>query len=145
VRRRQMMLHVVMLVLWVLMTSVAAEIPGDLRAVANTWAFLAAMGQRCDTRLEVFGYAGLSEEVCLDFEAQYTRVSEEFSATRQSFEDAARAVEASGSQAVKMEWHLFMHDFEASTTQVFKAMQHVIFLKQNELDKRKKPERGKRK
>jgi hypothetical protein len=50
------------------MIPVAAEIPSDLQSVANTWEFLAAMGRRCETRLEWQGYAGANEEVCLDFQ-----------------------------------------------------------------------------
>jgi hypothetical protein len=77
-----------------LIVSVAAEIPEDLRSTANTWAFLASMGQRCETRLEWQGYAGVNDEVCQDFQDQYTHVSTEFSAKKDAFEDAARAVDA---------------------------------------------------
>jgi hypothetical protein len=31
-----------------------------------------------------------------------------------------------------------MNDFESSTRQVFKAMNHVMFLKENEINKRKR-------
>jgi hypothetical protein len=57
-----------MLALGAFMIPVAAEIPSDLQSVANTWEFLAAMGRRCETRLEWQGYAGVNEEVCLDFQ-----------------------------------------------------------------------------
>jgi hypothetical protein len=136
---------VVTLVLGALLTSLAADIPSDVRAVANTWAFLAAMGQRCETRLEVYVYAGLSDEVCHDFEDQYARVSGELPSNKAAFEDAARAIAASRSIAAQVEWDLFMHGFETSTAQVFKAMQHVFFLQKYEIDKRKRQERGKRK
>jgi hypothetical protein len=52
------------------------------------------MGQRCETRLEWQGYAGVNDEVCQDIQDQYTGVSTEFSAKKAAFEDTARAVDA---------------------------------------------------
>jgi hypothetical protein len=112
-----------------LIASVAAEIPEDLRVTANTWAFLASMGRRCETRLEWQGYAGVHEDVCRDFEAQYARISAEFSEKQKAFRSAARAIDASSSRAAQLEWDFFMQGFQASTEQVFKAMQHILFLK----------------
>jgi hypothetical protein len=133
------------LVLAVCITGGAAQIPQDLQAMANTFSFLAALGTRCETRLEVYGYTGVSDEVCQDFERQYARVTEEFSAKRASIEAAMEAAVTSPSLAVRMEWEFFMRDFETATQKVFKAMQHIIFLRQTEVDKRKQSERGKRK
>jgi hypothetical protein len=87
-----------------LIVSVAAEIPEDLWSTANTWAFLASMGQRCETRLEWQGYAGVNDEVCQDFQDQDTHVSTEFSAKKEAFEDAARAVDATrGTHKIRAE------------------------------------------
>jgi hypothetical protein len=126
-----------MLALWAFMIPVSAEIPSDLQSVANTWEFLAAMGRRCETHLEWQGYAGVNEEVCLDFQKQFARVSAEFSTKAAAFEEAARAVDATQSLAERTEFNFFMQRLQASTEQAFKAMQHILFLKQNEIDKRK--------
>jgi hypothetical protein len=68
--RTTKILLMVALVLGGLIASVAAEIPADVRATAETWGFLAAMGRRCETRLEWLGYAGTQEDVCRDFWAR---------------------------------------------------------------------------
>jgi uncharacterized protein (DUF2164 family) len=132
------------LVLWGLTIMAAAEIPGDVRSTANTWAFLASMGQRCETRLQVYGYAGVHDEVCRDFEDQFTRINAELRAKKEVFLDAARAADATQSLAVRMEWTFFLQGFHDSQAQVFKTMEHILFLRQNEIDRKKKPERGKR-
>jgi hypothetical protein len=133
------------LILWGLVISAAAEIPEELRSTANAWSFLADMSRRCETHLQVYGYPGVHEEVCQDFEAQYTRLGSEFSEKRQAFEDAARVIDASPSYAVRVEWQFFMQRLQAPTDQVFKVMQHIIFLRQNELDRKKKSAPGKKK
>ena len=123
----------------------AAQIPPELRTVANTWAFLASMGRRCETRLQWQGYAGVHEDVCRDFERQYDRVTTEFLGAQDVFDTARSAADAARSYAARVEWDLFLHEFQRSTQQVFKAMDHIIFLRESEAEKRKKPESRKKK
>jgi hypothetical protein len=139
-----MILLASVLVLWGFTIRVSTEIPEDLQSTANTWAFLASMGRRCETRLQVYGYAGVDDEACRDFEDQFARISAELSAKKEAFLDAARAVDASQSLAVHMEWKFLIQGFQDSQAQVFKAIEHILFLKENEIGRRKKPARGKR-
>jgi hypothetical protein len=53
-----------------------ADIPAEVLRTANTWALLATMAVRCDTHLERRGHAGVQEDVCADFFAQYKLASD---------------------------------------------------------------------
>jgi hypothetical protein len=132
------------LILVVLITTGAAEIPEDLRAVAHDWAFAASVARQCDARLDAHGAAGLRDEVCRDFQQQVARVVTELSAKTEAFRNAAAAVEASSSLANRVEWDLFMAGFLRSKEQVAKTMERVQRLEQQGLSKTPTHKRGKR-
>jgi hypothetical protein len=137
-------LPAVLLLGW-LVPHAEADIPAEVLRAANTWAFLAMMAVRCDTHLEWRGYAGVHEDVCADFLAQYKLANDAWATTTAQFSKAAAAVEASQSPAAALEWDTFLQGFEASVNHVSNTLGRLEALRQAEAEKpTKAPHRRKK-
>jgi hypothetical protein len=121
-----------------LISPAAAQLPAEVEKMANTWEFLAALAVRCDTRLTVFGYAGIREDVCTDFLTQAKVASEAAEATKDTFEKGVGEAYASRSPRVIREWDAVMNRLETSLKAVSKTRQHIDFLRQAETERQKK-------
>jgi hypothetical protein len=123
------------LFLGLLVPHAAADIPAEVLRTANTWAVLATMAVRCDTHLEWRGYAGVHEDVCVDFLAQYQLASDAWATTTAQFSKAATAVETAQSPAAALEWATFLQGFQASVNHVSNTLGRLESLRQAETEK----------
>jgi hypothetical protein len=120
-----------MLVLAGLTIHASAQLSEQLSALANQWEFLAQLGQRCDARLTVHGYAAVQQGVCETFVNEYDRLHREL-------QKVAEGVESSSYLGPDM--NRLITSFEAAT----KVTQHILFLGQAEINTLKQRKGGKR-
>jgi hypothetical protein len=133
------------LFLGLLVPHAAADIPAEVLRTANTWAFLATMAVRCDTHLEWRGYAGVHEDVCVDFLAQYKQASDAWATTTAQFSQAATAAETSQSPAAALKWDTFLQGFQASVNHVSNTLGRLESLRQAKTKEAKKAPRRRQK
>jgi hypothetical protein len=133
------------LFLGLLIPHAEADIPAEVLKTANTWAVLATMAVRCDTHLRWRGYAGVHEDVCVDFLAQYKLAGDAWATTAAEFSKAATAAETSQSPAAALEWDTFLQGFEASVNHVSNTLGHLESLRQAETEKPKQAPRRRKK
>jgi hypothetical protein len=133
------------LFLGLLVPHAEAEIPAEVLRTANTWAFLATMAVRCDTHLEWRGYAGVDEDVCVDFVAQSKLARDAWATTTAQFSKAAIAVHMSKSPATALAWDTFLQGFQASVNHVSKTVGRLEFLLQAETEKEQTAPRRRKK
>jgi hypothetical protein len=105
--------------------------PPELRTLVDRLSFLAALGQRCNARLETAGRAALGSRDCAEFERKVlTFMQTEMEQAKPALRAAARAADQAVTRTEQVEWEFFFHDFYRHYGAVEKALEHLKFLRE---------------
>ena len=109
-------------------SSIAFEIPKDIKLTANKISFLASLAKRCNISLEIQGKVGLADNDCVQFSNKMVPVMEEFVKKEELLLMIAKEVDESESFLEKRRFNSFFDEIQKNSGTIIKVRQHIDFL-----------------